>query len=261
VVTTEDHTTLGTESPAVGILGLAKTLEAQDKLYFVGSAHVDTIDTGYTAGEDPSSSDDIIGWLIAGNFGRTVGFWHQDADTAFNELTYAGYGLPFDAGSTIWVNNKLPMSNGRNPDGNALDTTQQNNLNNRNANWTAFKGGVTYSRVGKVAAGEWIDTIRGRDNLKSDLEADIFDLLTNQQGKKIPYTDAGINIVAGVVETRLNDYKVNRGFLADPITISVPKAKDISRAEKVTRILNDMTFSANLAGAIVMVDLQGSLNV
>lgn len=258
-VATEDHTTWGTE--ATGIYGLAKTIEADDKVYFIGSSALATINDTFKEGSEPSDPTDILGYLTFNNFARSIGWWHQDAGTTFNELAFAGFNLPFDAGSVVWGDIQVPVSNAINADGNKLTSTQQQNLSDRNANWQAIKGNIKYSREGKVAAGEWIDNIRGRDNLKSDLEADLFDLLTNQKGRKIPYIQKGINQVANLVATRLNDYKVNREFLTDPITINIPKAKDISREDKVTRILNDLTFTATLAGAIMLVDLTGTLEV
>lgn len=251
----EDHTTLS------DILSVADYVESVEKLYFVGSAATSSINEPFTLGDEPTSGDDVLAYLADGGYLRTVGWYHQDADTDFNELAFAGYNLPFDAGSVVWANIQVPTSNAKNDEGNSLTTTQQQNLADRYSNWAAVKGGIVYTREGKVIGNEWIDNIRGRDNLQADLEADLFDLLTNQQGQKLPYTDKGINVVAGVVESRLNDYKVNRNFLTDPITINVPKAKDISREDKVTRILNDMSFKAKLAGAIIMVDLTGTLEV
>jgi hypothetical protein len=261
LVSWENHSTLGGDDLEEGILDLAGVIESEQKLYVVGSSAQSTITTPFTQGNEPSEADDVLGFLQSGNFLRTIGWWHQDADSSYNELAYACYNLPFDAGSVVWANLKVQTSNARNAEGNALTATQEINLSNRNANWASVRGGIVYSREGKVVGGEWIDIIRGRDNLQSDLEADLFDLLTNQQGQKLPYTDGGINVIAGVVEKRLNSYKVDRQFLTDPITISVPKAADVSRSDKVSRTLRDLSFRAKLAGAIIVVEITGTLEV
>lgn len=243
------------------ILALASLVEADVKLYFYGSSAVESIDDTYVAGTDPDALD-IIAWIAEGNYFRTITWWHQDADTTFNELSYCGYNLPFDAGTVVWTNNQLSgVEAAKNPNGFSLTTTQQNNLNDRNCTFLGVKGSVAYTRGGKVAGGEWIDNIHGRDNLQSDIELDFFDWLTNQHGRKIPYTDGGINVGAGLLESRLNFYKVRRNFLTDPITINVPKAKDVLRADKVARVLNGMSFNAKLAGAIIMTDISGILEV
>lgn len=252
----------GDGSALTQILDLADTIEASDsyKIYFVGSAASESITDVYTEGDTPLSTNDIMAYLNFNNLYRSIGWWSDQADNDFEELAFAGYNLPFDAGSVVWGNIQVPVSAAQNEDGNALTTSQQQKLSDRNANWATIKGGVVYAREGKVASGEWIDSIRGRDSLKSDLEADLFDLLTNQQGGKIPYTDPGINVVSGVVETRLNDYKDNRGFLTDPITITVPKAKNVTPEDKSSRTL-EMSFNATLAGAIMLVKLQGNLEI
>ena len=248
----------------IGVLDVAATIEGagddDSKLFFVGTSQDDSISLTYNAGDTPGSLNDIAAWMAFGNYSRTVSWWHDAADVTFNELTFAGYNLPFDAGSITWANLRVSVSAAQNSDGKPLTQTQQQNLADKFANWPTIKGGIVYTREGKVAGNEFIDIIRGRDNLKSDLEADLFDKLTNQQGTKIPYTDAGINLLAGVVDSRLNDYKVNRNYLSD-FTINVPQAKDISQATKITRILEDMTFTATLAGAIQLVDLTGTLTV
>lgn len=245
----------------IGVLDLANTVEASGspKLYFAGSSAAESITDNYTFGTTPSDPNDVLAYLREYNFFRTVGWWHQDADTTFNELEYAGYNLPFNAGSVVWENNQLAVPAAKNALGNALTSTEEGRLNARNASYADIAGTVVFTQGGLVAGGEWIDIMRGRDNLQADLEVDLFNFLTQQQGSKIPYTNAGINLIKNVVDTRLQRYKNERGFLTDPISITVPKAADIDSTTKASRVLQDMSFKATLAGAIVMVDLQGTL--
>ncbi len=247
----------------VGVWDLANTIESLSpvKIYFAGSSASVSITNTYTPGTTPASTSDVLAFLAENNYFRSIGWWHQFADTTFNELEYAGYNLPFDAGSVVWGNNTISLAASKNASGNSLTSTESLRLSTRNANWAAITGDIVYTREGKVSGGEWIDIIRGRDNLQADLEADLFDLLISQQGQKIPYTDAGISLVAGVVDARLQRYKNDRNFLTDPITLEVPQAKDIANSVKITRILEDLTFTATLAGAIMLVDLQGTLTI
>ncbi len=251
----EQHDTL------VDILAMADYIETLDKLYFYGSAALESITDTYTPGSDPDSTSDILGYLAEGGYLRTIGWWHDDADTSFNEGAFLGYNLPFDAGSITWANIQVPVSAAKNADAVKLTPTQEQHLADRFSNWAAIVGSTVYNREGKVVGNEWIDIIRGRDSLKSDLTADMFDILTNQQGTKVPFTDKGINVFSGALERRLNDYKVNRDFLTDPITITVPKSADIPTSEKITRTLDGLEFTATLAGAIQLVDITGTLEV
>ncbi len=241
-----------------GISAIITYINAVEKLYFIGSSALETIKEAFTLGGTPSATDIVARVADLKSF-RAVTWWHQDADTTFNELAFAGYNLPFDAGSVTWANLKVAVSNAKNDAGNKLTTTQEQNLADRYCNWPSISGGIVYTREGKVSGNEWIDNIHGRDNLQSDIKADMFDMLTNQQGGKVPYTNKGINIAAGLLEKRLNFYKSDRGFLTDPITITVPKAEDIPRSEKITRILEGMSFIGTIAGAIQLTEIRGTL--
>lgn len=251
----EDHT------DKANILALAGIIEADKKIYFYGSSAVESIDDTYTKGTDPDALD-IIGWLSEGGYFRTVCWWHQDADTDFSELKYCGYNIPFDAGTVVWTNNKITgIPAAKNSDGFALTTNQQNNLYARNATFLGIKGNIVYTIGGKVSSGEWIDIIHGRDNLESDIALDNFDLLTNQQGGKLAFTDKDINVIAGILESRLNYYKRERNFIIDPINITVPKAADIPRDEKSARSLVGISFTAKINQAIIMTEIFGKLEI
>ena len=126
---------------------------------------------------------------------------------------------------------------------------------------------MSITQNGKVAAGEWIDVIRFRDWLQEEMTVNIFNALVNSD--KIPYTDTGIAIIenqmraalrlgqtrGGIAPTEYDeDGNENLGF-----TIEVPLASSISANTKASRILEDVKFTARLAGAIHAVDIKGSL--
>lgn len=92
-------------------------------------------------------------------------------------------------------------------------------------------------------------------------------MLINRE--KLPYTDAGIALVEGVLNKVLklgqdrggitpteydDDGNRNLGY-----TITVPKAANISANKKAQRVLDDVKFTARLAGAIHAVNINGSL--
>ena len=118
-----------------------------------------------------------------------------------------------------------------------------------------------------MAAGEWIDVIRFRDWLAEEIKVNVMNLLVNHD--KVPYTDAGIASIEGQVRAALTlgqqrggiapteytaDGQTNLGF-----TVSVPLSSSISANQKASRILNDVKFTARLAGAIHVVNITGSL--
>ena len=123
------------------------------------------------------------------------------------------------------------------------------------------------TRNGKVGSGEWIDIIRLRDWLVSEIRDKVFSYLT--ANKKVPYTDDSITGVQNKVEEVLYAAQRNNAIEADTTdengnvtkgyVVTVPKAYDISAADKKSRRLKNVTFTARLAGAIIAVTIKGSL--
>ena len=92
--------------------------------------------------------------------------------------------------------------------------------------------------------------------------------MINSYGK-LPYTDAGIEVIGQAIRQAL-DLGVRRGGIA-PVeldednkevrnyVITLPKASSVSDNNKAQRILQDVKFSARLAGAINVTEIKGNL--
>jgi hypothetical protein len=82
------------------------------------------------------------------------------------------------------------------------------------------------------------------------------------QNDKVPYTDAGIQAVRSEIIAQM-DAGIARDFLSpDPEpTCTVPRASEVSAADKGSRTLNNVTFRATLAGAVHKVNIEGELNL
>lgn len=249
VMMTEDHS-------ETFVLAMAAAIEATgDKLYFVSTSEASSL-TAYT-----SSPTDIIGQLTSLEYDRTVAMWHQDADEKFVEAYYAGKNLPYDAGSVNWANIQLSgLDAAKQSNGNYLTSSQQNYLEARNCNFIQYYRDVSIVRLGRCVSGESIDTIRGYDWMSDTISADMSDLLINQAGGKVSYDDTGIARIENVLTSSLQK-AVDRNFIDEDFTVSVPSASDVSSSDKLERILRDVTFSADLVGAINTVEISGTLNV
>lgn len=240
------------------VAALAADVEARKMQYFVAVAGAGADNYGsYTKGS--AGANDILGKLSDAGYYRSVGMYHQDAAN-FPELAYVGYNAPFDAGSVIWTNNVVSIAASKNVDGNALTGTQQDNLQKRNATFIRVEGGQNATRGGRVAAGEPIDNIRGRDWLENEMKANLTQLLLSQQGSKIPYNDDGINRIRSVMAKTL-DLAVRRNFINDNYRITLAAAADVSAANKAAGLFNDGYFVAELSGGIELVDITGTLSV
>lgn len=242
---------------AADVEALADEIEARRKLFFFSTNEAAAYGA-YTAG----SATDILGILRDGNYMRTKGMYHHESVTKFPEVTYAAYNLPYLAGSVSWTNLQLPLSAAQISGGGALlNVTHKTNLEARNAAYTELVGGVVVQRNGRLASGEKIDVIRGRDNLEVDLQADLSTLLINQQGSKLPYTNSGINRIYNVVRTRLNEYQADpRNFISE-FTMDFKLADQVPTADKQAGIYRSGTFVAELQGAIELIEITGVLTL
>ena len=120
---------------------------------------------------------------------------------------------------------------------------------------------------GKVGSGEWIDIIRFRDWLISEIQGKVFNYLT--ANKKVPYTDDGITGVQGQIESVLKTAQNNGAIESDTTDsngvktagyeVTVPKSADISASDKKSRKLRNVKFTAKLTGAINAAYIRGTL--
>lgn len=139
--------------------------------------------------------------------------------------------------------------------------TEATFVKNKNGNVYLNRGGLGFYEDGKMVSGRFSDVIRGALWLEARLEEDVFGLLKRKSdlGQKIPYTDAGIAMIAGTMAKRL-DEAVTRGFLSE-YTISPPFVEDIPTNDKANRTLADIPFTATLAGAIHKITIRGYVSV
>jgi hypothetical protein len=244
---------------ALAVAGLSNP-----KLVFTGSANQENYANGDGGTNDVASA--------LSNNDRIVVFYHDAAiattggtpyaggiENPFPECAFAGYNLPFDAGSATWAYLQL---NGVSPAQNEAGTRRLNQgehaaLQAKNCNTTELVAGVTVTREGKVTSGEWIDIIRGVDNMDEDITKALFRLLVSQQGGKVPFTNSGMNQIKNVIEGQLQVY-VNRGFIVNNFVVTVPDA-NYAGHDKANRTVNDVKFVAQLQGAVHTINVSGTV--
>lgn len=236
------------------VLAMASEIQARKKIFFTANADVKALQ-----GTDLASATDVPAQLAKSKYTRTVCLWHHTAEFDYPEMAYIAYGAPYDAGSIAWGNAQLTGVEASYQPANQrpLTSIQKSALDARSCNFIDLDGGVPVVRRGITSGGEWIDIVRGVDWLTSDLKTSLRDLLINQKGGKITYDDTGITRIRQVIETSLQR-AVNRNFLSS-YTVNVPKASQVSLADKKARILKDITFHGIIAGAILDVDLKGTV--
>lgn len=236
------------------ILAMADWVEANDKLFGTSTAE--------TGAYSAASTTDTLALLNAGQYYRTHYWYNVNADSEYLEAAVMARCFAIAPGGETWANKRLGSVTANN-----LTETQYNALKAKNGNTFETFRTFAITQNGQVAAGEWIDVIRFRDWLVSEITTNVANALVNND--KVPYTDAGIALIETQVRAALAlgqerggvapeeqdaDGNRNMGYV-----VSVPLAASVSAATKASRILNDVKFTARLAGAIHVVNITGSL--
>lgn len=148
-----------------------------------------------------------------------------------------------------------------------LTTREMGRFDEENVNYYISCANKDITLQGKVVGGEWIDVIRFRDWLKNEMQIKIFSLFVKYP--KIPYLDSGITLVENQMRAALQNGQEAGGIAMtefdeneEPVegfTVTVPKAASLSSAERASRKLRNCKYTARLAGAIHMVEIQGNL--
>lgn len=260
-VAADDNST----SFVTGGTGLAAAVQTTDKMYFVSDSDIDNI----ASITEPDNS--LFGTLAAANYSNTVTLFSQEAgdssvandhagSTSFPEMAYIGANAVYPAGSVSWSNivlSGIPAST--NPStGLRLTSTQKNNLDLRNSNYLEYDAGNTYTRYGQTSSNDWIDTIRGVHWQTADMHSNLKALLLGQKGGKVTYDGNGIARVREVIASSLQR-GINRNFLSS-YKITMPRLADISSVTKLSRVLENVSFEANVAGAIHEITVQGTVS-
>lgn len=238
------------------VLEMAATVNAQEKQYWVSINEADS----YGVLSDPAT--DTLGQLRAGNFARVVGIYHQDAERTYPELAELGFNLPFSAGQIVWGNDVTTgVAASANESGQILNVQEKTNLLARNAAFWDRQGGQTFFNSDVFTmSGERPENIRGLDAMAADMKTEMSSFLLRQVGSKVPYNDVGIAQVESVIDRVLSRY-VQRGFIEAGYVITVPRANTISADKRASQLFDELTFVAQLTGAITMTEIRGTLQL
>lgn len=234
----------------------ARWAEANEKLF--GSATMEA------AAKDAAATTDLLAWGMQNQMFRSFFFYDDKASSQYPEATLMSEMFTFYPGQETWALKKLP--------GIAYSELKEGEASaifGKNGNSFELFRNFAVTQNGKVAAGEWIDVIRLRDQLAESIRVSVVSAMINANGK-IPYTDGGIAVIDNAVRQPL-DLNVRRGGIAPPeldeneniipsYIVNVPLSATVPFNDKANRILNDVKFSARLAGAIHLVDIKGALS-
>lgn len=229
----------------VDVLAVAAYIEgikATSPKFYVFSSAASDIKT--------SATTDIFSLVKALSYTHTA-YIYSGMATSFAECGLVGRFAPEQAGSNIWEQKTIV--------GLTVDTLTPDEIS-----YIHGKNGATYENVGSVdvviggkcADGGWIDESIFVDWLKSRIQESVWALLVNT--RKIGYTSAGAAAIEGAMRSVMAEGIQVGGLADDPApVVTVPNVLNLSSAQRATRTLPDVTFTARLAGAIRATTISG----
>ena len=183
--------------------------------------------------------------------------WYHSTDSEWLDMGVMGGQLPADPGSITWAYKQV---SGVTPDD--LTDTQKNAASGKAANTYTTVSSVNITEEGKVSDNpfEWIDVIRGTDWITANVATDLFTLLV--QLPKLPYDTNGLGMVKSTILKVLQDAQGRSILSIDTApTVFVPDRADIPAADLANRVLNGVTFTGVLSGAIQKINIQGTVTL
>jgi len=227
------------------ILDVAANVNARFKLFLAV--------TGDENVKDPLVDTDVGSQIFDNTYDRTALFYHSDAANQFPECAWAGLILPKDPGTATWAWKQLsgvPTDN--------LNSAERGALEDKRVTYYVMLAGNPITFEGATGQlGVFIDIIRAQDWLTFRIAEDMVARLASVD--KVPYV-GGDAIIEQLLRSRL-DIAVDRQVIAADYEVTVPPASEQQESDRADRIYRDVTFRAQLTGAVHRVEIRGTLTV
>lgn len=227
------------------ILALAAIVEAASTKKLLVAQSADT------ACLDADSITDVMYLANDRTYFRTPVIFHPTIGLNFAAAAWVGSALAYAPGTITWKFRELVGISSY-----ALTSSERAAILAKNGNLIETVAGRSITCDGKVAGGEWIDVIHGLDWLRARIGERVFGVLVGAVDGKIPYTDAGVNLIHAELRAQLKEAEV-ANVLAEGWTTSVPTVASLSSAQRASRVLPSVTFNARVAGAIHAGNISG----
>lgn len=227
------------------IEAVANAVEALNRRFIAASEDADIL--------DGQVDNDIASTLLGQNMSRTSVFYHSDAAGKYPDAAWAGLQLPEDPGSTTWAFKTLA---GIPTD--SFSSSELQALRDKRCNHYISVAGNSITYEGYTSEpGVFIDIIDGVDWLEQRMAEDVFSVLASTP--KVPYV-GGAEILEQSIRGRL-DIAVDRDVIVEGYEVTVPPASSQSASDRADRIYRDITFEAQLTGAVHRVEVRGTVTV
>lgn len=124
---------------------------------------------------------------------------------------------------------------------------------------------IAQTTSGKTVSGMYIDQIMGIDWVAQQIQTRLQDVLTNND--KVGYDTSGIALLQSVVENVLGQAYSNGIVDVDdasgnPLyTVTALSRSEIDKSDIIGRVYNGLSYSYTPAGAVDLINVQGSINL
>lgn len=200
-----------------------------------------------------SSTTDLASAAQTAAYLRTAILW-ADRTGDYADAAWLGKMLPQVVGSADFIYKTLAGVTASN-----LDDTSAQFILAKKANYYITQNGVNITVPGSVSTGEWIDVVLGLDWTTARIQERVFQALASNP--KVPFTDPGIQVIVAQIYSVLQEGADNGLYVQGGFSVTAPRAKDISATDKQNRVLPNIRFVAQLAGAIHIAQIVGTVTV
>ncbi|KKN75986.1 hypothetical protein LCGC14_0375430 [marine sediment metagenome] len=196
--------------------------------------------------------DDLFSDLKAAGHARTFPIWSGSV-LSYAAAAWMGDRFPADPGTSTWAFKQLASVTV-----DTLSSAQQAAVEGKNGNHYNTVAGVNITFDGKVSAGEFIDIVRFISFLRARLQENVFALLVNLP--KVPFTDPSVDLFKGEIGATIRRNEPD-AIVPGTTVVTAPLVADISSTNRINRLLPDVKFDSQLAGAIHALKIDGVLTI
>lgn len=193
---------------------------------------------------------DLLDQVKELEFDTVIPAYHHDEDMFLGEAIAVE--MSYDVGGkTAKFKNLTGITEAQ------VNATQLKELEDANINTYVRKMGVLQTTEGLTSSGEYIDVVLGEYWIRFRMEEELMHLALNNG--KIPYTNQGIGMMVGVVESVLKA-AVGQGILMEgQYRVDYKRREEVSNNEVTNRDFSHIKWVATLAGAIHTGTISGVL--
>lgn len=241
------------------VLAAAAYLETQRKVFFYATADYSV--------KDPASTTDVMYTAKANAYFNTMGLYHHEVASQL-AAGAMGVWLVAQVGPTTLAHQEVlaVVASDTAPNGSRwLSDSESVAVQNKNGNIYVTLGSQGDLFPTKVSGGDFVDNVRNIHFMHARLQ-EMYITALQQKGGGFRQTNKGIAKVGLLCLNQLNAWTRSPFFMLDDDpqfapTVTTLTIDQLSTADKAAQHLPGTQFTARVQGAIILIDLNGSVTV